>query len=43
MKYTPHPDAQKRREQMVWRGRGRNTVEVIRRDVGSATVAPIEQ
>jgi hypothetical protein len=32
MKYSPHPDADKRAAQMVWRGRGRNTVEAFRRE-----------
>lgn len=32
MKYAPHPEADKRASQMVWRGRGRTVVQALRRD-----------
>lgn len=30
MKYSPHPDADKRAAQMVWKGRARSVVDAVR-------------
>ncbi len=32
MKYAPHPEADKRSREMVWRGRGRTSVQAFRRE-----------
>ena len=42
MKYTVNPQANQARRQMVWRGRGRSPVEVIRRPVPVDLVSSIE-
>jgi hypothetical protein len=41
MKYAPHPDADKRAQQMVWRGRGRTAVDAVRPPVEALEPRPL--